>query len=65
MAFVEFIMRSTFIAITLLAVSRFAAAQPIEWQSYEIAETGAKVDLPVTIFSKSAGHPESGYGAAF
>ena len=58
-------MRSTFIAITFLTVTRFAAAQPIEWQSYEIAETGAKVDLPVTIFSKSAGQPESGYGRRF
>jgi hypothetical protein len=64
-ASVESVMRSTLIAITLLTVSRFAAAQPIEWQSYEIAETGAKVDLPVTIFSKSAGQPESGYGRRF
>jgi hypothetical protein len=49
----------------LASSGHFASAQPIGWQSYEIPETGAKVDLPVTIFTKSAGQPESGYGRRF
>jgi hypothetical protein len=49
-------------AIALLAFPGAGAAQPVEWQKYEIPETGAKVDLPVTIFSEDAGKPESGYG---
>ena len=45
-------MRSIFIAVTLLISSAAAASQPVGWQSYEIPETGTKVDLPVTIFTK-------------
>jgi hypothetical protein len=55
-------MRSISMAIALLAFPGAGAAQPVEWQKYEIPETGAKVDLPVTIFSEDAGKPESGYG---
>jgi hypothetical protein len=55
-------MRSILMAVALLAFPGVAAAQPVEWQKYEIPETGAKVDLPVTIFSEDAGKPESGYG---
>jgi hypothetical protein len=58
-------MRSIFTAMALLLVPAIAAAEPARWQSYEIAETGAKVDVPVTIFSKDAGQPESGYGRRF
>jgi hypothetical protein len=58
-------MRPVFLATMLLAAPHLVAAQPVGWQSYEIPETRAKVDLPVTIFSKSAGQPESGYGRRF
>ena len=34
-------------------------------QKYAVPETGANVDLPITIFSKDAGQPESGYGRRF
>jgi hypothetical protein len=39
-----------------------AAAAPIDWTRYQIAETGAAVDIPSSIFSDEAGKPESGYG---
>ena len=55
-------MRSIFIAVALLMIPGVAAAQSVGWQRYEVPETGAKVDLPVTIFSEDAGKPESGYG---
>jgi hypothetical protein len=42
-----------------------AAAQPIDWISYDIRETGAKVEIPSSIFTEQAGKPEAGYGARF
>jgi hypothetical protein len=58
-------MRTIFIVLSLLATPVVAAAQPVDWQKYVVPETGAKVDLPTTIFSKDAGQPESGYGRRF
>jgi hypothetical protein len=58
-------MRTIFVVISLLAFPLFAAAQPVDWQKYVVPETGANVDLPMTIFSKDAGQPESGYGRRF
>ncbi len=52
------------IALGLAAVSPVVAA-PVEWGKYEVAETGAAVDIPTSIFSYSAGDPEAGYGGRF
>jgi hypothetical protein len=43
-----------------LAIPAVAAAQSFGWQKYAVPETRANVDLPITIFSKHAGQPESG-----
>jgi hypothetical protein len=58
-------MRTILMAFTFIALPAVVAAQPTRWQSYEIPETGTKVDLPVTIFSEDRGQPESGYGRRF
>jgi hypothetical protein len=42
-----------------------AAAQPASWRRYVVPETGASVDIPLTIFTEDAGKPETGYGARF
>jgi hypothetical protein len=42
-----------------------AAAQPASWRRYVVPETGASVDLPLSIFTEDAGKPETGYGARF
>jgi hypothetical protein len=39
-----------------------AVTAPIDWTRYQIAETGAAVDIPSSIFSEEAGKPESGHG---
>jgi hypothetical protein len=40
-----------------------ASAQP-GWSTYRISETGTSVDIPVSIFTKTAGKPD-GYGQRF
>ena len=48
-----------------LAVSTsIASAEPVSWKTYSISETGTSVDLPVSIFTESAGRPD-GYGRRF
>ncbi len=60
-------LRRHFIAliITLGLPPALAVAQPIDWTRYGIPETGAKVDIPSSIFTERAGKPEAGYGARF
>jgi len=58
-------MRKILIVTCLLAIPAVAVAQSVGWQKYAVPETGANVDLPMTIFSKDAGQPESGYGRPF
>ena len=58
-------MRKILMVSCLLAIPAVAAAQNLGWQKYAVPETGANVDLPMTIFSKDAGQPESGYGRRF
>jgi hypothetical protein len=58
-------MRTIFVVASFLALPLAAAAEPVGWQKYAVPETGANVDLPMTIFSKDAGQPESGYGRRF
>jgi hypothetical protein len=40
-------------------------ADTTAWQKYIIPETGAKVDIPVTIFTEDAGPPDGGTGRRF
>lgn len=58
-------LHSRLMAITLALAPGLACAQPITWQTYRVAETGAAVDIPTSIFSKDAGKPEIGYGHRF
>ncbi len=41
------------------------AASATEWRSYVIPSTGARVDIPVSIFTEDAGVPEGGKGRRF
>ena len=57
------------IATTLaLATFAFAGAATVSaqpgWSTYRISETGASVDIPDTIFTETAGKPDS-YGQRF
>jgi len=61
----HFGMRKILMVSCLLAIPAVAAAQSLGCQKYAVPETGANVDLPMTIFSKDAGQPESGYGRRF
>jgi hypothetical protein len=40
-------------------------AETAAWRSYVIPSTGAKVDIPVSIFTEDAGSPEGGTGRRF
>ena len=40
-------------------------ARDIEWRRYAIPSTGTSVDMPVSIFTRDAGPPESGVGRRF
>ena len=53
----------TFLAFALIPA--VAWADPITWQRYVIPSTGAKVDIPVSIFSEDGGPAESGSGRRF
>jgi hypothetical protein len=58
-------LRPLYVAIALSVLPGAAAAQSARWQTYMVAETGAKVDIPVTVFSQDAGKPDAGYGRRF
>jgi len=42
-----------------------AAAQPANWRRYVVPESGARVDIPLGIFTEEGGKPESGAGGRF
>jgi len=42
-----------------------ALSESTEWQRYVIPDTGAKVDIPVSIFTEDAGPPEGASGRRF
>jgi len=52
------------VALALCPVAP-ASTQPIGWQKYVVAETGANIDFPNQIFSQDAGRPDRGYGRRF
>ncbi|ERR1700760_3737367 len=48
--------------LNLLASSAaLALPQPVHWETYSIAETGTRVDIPTSIFTQKTGRPD-GYG---
>lgn len=53
------------LAIVMLEFPVVAAAQPMGWQNYAISETGANAEIPIGVFSRNAGKPDTGYGHRF
>jgi hypothetical protein len=53
------------VAVAMCLLPGLADAQSTAWQTYVVPETGAKADIPVTVFSKDGGKPDSGYGRRF
>ena len=47
--------------LALLTSTAMAYPEPVQWQTYSIAETGTSVDIPTSIFTERATLPE-GYG---
>jgi hypothetical protein len=50
-----------FVAVILFYGSA-AKAQIVEWQRYQIQQSGAAVDIPTSVFSRDVGEPKPGYG---
>ena len=53
------------LALAMSLLPSLADAQSTAWQTYVVPETGAKADIPVTIFSQDGGKPTDGYGRRF
>jgi hypothetical protein len=53
------------VAVAVALLPGLADAQSTAWQTYVVPETGAKADIPVTVFSKDGGKPDAGYGRRF
>ena len=55
-----------FVIGLIVSVAPMAAfADNTQWQIFVIPSTGAKVDIPVSIFTEDAGAPEGGTGRRF
>jgi hypothetical protein len=54
-------MKWPFALLAFVASPAMAFPQPMQWDTYSIAETGTSVDIPTSIFTEKAGHPD-GYG---
>ena len=54
-----------FAACFISLIPSIGLAQNIEWQKYVVPDTGAKVDVPVSIFTEDAGPPDGGIGRKF
>ena len=59
--------RSRYAVVILLGsfLAPNASAAGAEWQTYTIAESGLKVDIPVSIFIEEAGAPDRATGRTF
>jgi hypothetical protein len=57
-------MRGIFVAVALLVIPA-VSAQSVGWKKYEVPESGARLDIPVTVFTEDAGEPDGGYGKRF
>jgi hypothetical protein len=53
------------VAVAMCLLSGLADAQSMAWQTYVVPETGAKADIPISVFSKDGGKPDAGYGRRF
>lgn len=53
------------ITLVVSMVPVIGAADTIQWRRYVIPNTGANVDIPVSIFTEDAGSPEDGIGRRF
>jgi hypothetical protein len=53
-------LRSCLVAFVINIVPIAASADSAEWRKYVIPGTGAKVDIPVSIFTEDAGPPDGG-----
>ena len=51
-------LRSCLVALVINIVPIAASADTAEWRKYVIPSTGAKVDIPVSIFTEDAGPPD-------
>jgi len=58
-------MKASVFLLTLTLTPAAAIAQPINWKSYLVPESGAVAQIPTTVFSQDAGNPEEGYGRRF
>jgi len=58
-------LRSLVAVAALVFAGNASAAEPINWQRYIVAETGASVDIPTSVFTEDAGKPEGAYGKQF
>jgi hypothetical protein len=53
------------VAVAISLLPGLADAQSTAWQTYVVPETGAKADIPVSVFSADGGKPDAGYGRRF
>ena len=53
------------VAVAISLLPNLADAQSTAWQTYVVPETGAKADIPVSVFSEDGGKPDAGYGRRF
>lgn len=52
-------------ALIISSIPSAIFAQNIEWQRFVLPNTGANVDIPVSIFTEDAGPPDGGLGRRF
>ncbi|MBR1212797.1 hypothetical protein JQ597_36455 [Bradyrhizobium sp. AUGA SZCCT0177] len=57
--------RNWIIGLIVSLVPMAAFADSTQWRQFAIPSTGAKVDIPVSIFTEDAGAPEGGPGRRF
>lgn len=53
------------LALAMSLLPSLVHAQSTAWKTYVVPQTGARADIPVTIFSQDGGQPEDGYGRRF
>jgi hypothetical protein len=61
----EFRISTLALALSLGLVLKAGVAGATEWQQYVIAQNGASVDIPVSVFGENAGLPDAAPGRHF
>jgi hypothetical protein len=51
-----------YLTVLMMLAPMAALADSTEWRKYVIPDTGAKVDIPVSIFTEDAGPPKGVQG---